>query len=81
MALGMSAAWRAMQPKKKRCDRCGLYYTEKLNKCPHCSDLDDSGLQTLLERRDEELKGNASLGKFFILGAVAIGVLLLLTIK
>jgi hypothetical protein len=81
MALGMSAAWRAMQPKKKRCERCGLYYTEKLNKCSHCGDLDDSGLQALLERHEEEFKGNASLGKFFILGAVVIGVLLLLTIK
>jgi hypothetical protein len=78
MSLGMSIGWRAMQPKKKRCERCGLYYTEKLNKCSHCGDLDDLGLQALLDRRDGESKGNASLGRFFILGAVAIGTLLLL---
>jgi hypothetical protein len=76
----MSTAWQAMQPKKKRCERCGLYYTEKLSKCSHCSDLDERGLQLLLERHEESLKGNASLGKFFILGVIIIGAMLLLTI-
>ena len=80
MSLGMSTGWRAMQPKKKRCERCGLYYTEKLNKCSHCGDLDDLGLQALLDRRDAEIKGYASIGRYFILGAVAISILLLLII-
>lgn len=80
MALGMSAAWRMMQPKKKRCERCGLYYTQKLEKCSHCGDLDDRGLQNLLERHAEELEGNAALGKYFVIGAVVIAALLILTI-
>ena len=77
MALGMSAAWRAMQPKRKRCDRCGLYYIEKLEECSHCGDLDERGLQRLFEQKAEEGEGNASLGRFFLLGSVIVAVLML----
>jgi len=31
MSLGMNAAWRGMQPKQKRCERCELYTPKKLN--------------------------------------------------
>jgi hypothetical protein len=80
MTLGVAGSWRSMQPKKKRCERCGLYYTEKLNKCSHCGDLDDRGLQELLKRHEEGLEENAALGRYFAIGAVAIGVLLLLSL-
>jgi len=77
MSIGMSAAWNGMQPKKKRCDRCGLYYTETLAKCSHCGDLDEIGLKDLLQRHDEALEANRGLGKIFIFVAIIISVLLL----
>lgn len=39
MSVGMSLAWRAKQPKKKRCDRCELYYPESLEQCEHALGL------------------------------------------
>ena len=75
----MLGAWRGMQPKRKQCARCGLYHIEKLEKCSHCGDLDENGLQKLFERKEEEHEGNASLARIFLLGSVIIAVLLLLS--
>ena len=47
MSVGMSLALRAKQPKQKRCDRCDLYYPVSLDKCDHCSQLNDSQLSEL----------------------------------
>jgi len=44
MSAGMSAAWRAKQPKQKCCDRCELYTPETGEKCIHCSALKESQL-------------------------------------
>ncbi|TRX56840.1 hypothetical protein [Thalassomonas sp. M1454] len=77
MSLGMSAAWTKMQPKKKRCKRCGLYYTKTLSQCDHCSQFDDSQLVTFKKQHQETLKGNSALGKTMFLCAVIIGLFLI----
>jgi hypothetical protein len=77
MGLGSSAAWRSMQPKKKRCERCGLYYTESLDKCQHCGDLNDHELKMLLDNKEQEFKSNASIGKYFLMFALIIAVFLI----
>ena len=79
MSIGMSAAWRAKQPKQKRCDRCELYSPESLDKCVHCSELNESELAQLKEQHQETLEGNSSFGKYLLFGAAMIGLLLLLS--
>ena len=44
MSVGMSAAWRAKQPKQKRCNRCELYTPEIDDKCIHCAGLNKTQL-------------------------------------
>ena len=79
MSVGMSAAWRAKQPKQKRCERCELYYAELLDKCEHCSELNDSQLVQLKAQHQETLQSNSSFGKYLLFGAVIIGLLLFLS--
>ncbi|MEM1187649.1 MAG: hypothetical protein AAGA95_08310 [Pseudomonadota bacterium] len=76
--LGARAAWEAMQPRRKKCGRCGLYYRESLEKCRWCGDLDENGLAELKARLDREHRGNKSLGHLFFLIAVACAVVVLL---
>lgn len=61
-----------MQPKKKKCERCSLYYTEALPKCSHCGHLDDAGLSKLKEKQDDFYEANASLAKYFLFVALII---------
>ena len=77
MSLGMSAAWRTIQPKKKRCKRCGLFYTKALGKCDHCSHLNESQLIELQRQHQKTLKANSTLGKTMFLFAVTTALLLL----
>ena len=79
MSIGMSTAWMGMQPKRKKCDRCGLYYVEKLEKCSHCGELDERGLHELLQKHNEVLEENAKLGKLFIIVAIILAVPLLIS--
>ena len=79
MSLGLSVAWRSMQPKRKKCERCGLYYVEKSAKCSHCGDLDESGLQVLLESHEEELDANKSIGKIFFFVSLLVAIPLILS--
>lgn len=79
MNLGSNIAWRAMQPKRKKCERCGLYYLEKSPKCSHCADLDESGLQKLLENHEQELEGNKSIGRIFFFVSLLIVIPLILS--
>ncbi|XQW85669.1 hypothetical protein ACOYR1_02735 [Thalassotalea piscium] len=79
MSVGMSAAWRAKQPKQKRCDRCELYTPEAQDKCIHCSELNESQLAQLKEQHQETLQGNSTFGKYLLFGSVIIGLLLLLS--
>lgn len=77
MSVGMSLAMRAKQPKQKRCDRCELYYPETLEKCDHCSELNDSQLEQLKQQHRETLDDNSSFGKYLLFASVIIGLLLL----
>ena len=79
MSIGMSAAWRAKQPKQKRCDRCELYFPESLDKCIHCSGLNESELVKLKAQHQETLEDNSAFGKYLLFGAAIIGLLLLLS--
>ncbi|MES9991377.1 MAG: hypothetical protein ABW098_05450 [Candidatus Thiodiazotropha sp.] len=73
------AALLAEQMKKKPCKRCGLLYDPKKEEiCPHCGDLDERGLEALLEKRENELQGNRELGYWFMLIAVAVFFLMLI---
>ena len=79
MSLGSSVAWRAMQPKRKKCERCGLYHLEKLEKCSHCGDLDDDGLRKLLESHEQESEANQSIAKVFYFVALLLVIPLILS--
>lgn len=77
--LGARAAWEAMQPKKRRCDRCGLYYRESLSECRWCGHLDERGFAELMEKIEGQHQSNKSLGQlFFVLAAIALVLVLLL---
>ena len=79
MTVGMSFALRAKQPKQIRCDRCELYYPKSLEKCDHCSELNDSELNQLKAQHQETLQDNSTFGKYLVFGAIIIGLLLLLS--
>ncbi|MBT2971448.1 MAG: hypothetical protein B6D72_19645 [gamma proteobacterium symbiont of Ctena orbiculata] len=73
------AALLKEQMKKKPCKRCGLLYDPKNEAtCPHCGDLDERGLEKLLEKREKEFHGNRRLGIWFIVTATVLLVLVLL---
>ena len=76
--LGGRAAWEAMQPKRKKCERCGLYYRESLEKCRWCGDLDEHGLVDLKEKIERQHQSGRSLGQIFFVIAAIIFVLVLL---
>ncbi|MCU7797587.1 MAG: hypothetical protein KZQ75_10690 [Candidatus Thiodiazotropha sp. (ex Myrtea spinifera)] len=73
------AALLKEQMKKKPCKRCGLMYDPvKKEKCPHCGDLDERGLEALLQKKKNEIQGIRQLGNWFLLAAVGLFFLLLL---
>lgn len=76
--LGGRAAWEKMQPKKKLCERCGLYYRESLDKCRWCGDLDEHGLSQLLAKKERQFQSNRSLGQIFFVIVLLIILLLAL---
>lgn len=79
MSLNASHAWRTMQQKQKRCDRCKLFYPETLNKCDHCSDLNNSQLVYLKFQHIKAQRDNSAFGKSFLFCALIVGLLLLLS--
>lgn len=79
MSVGMSLAFRAKQPKQKRCESCELYYPESLDKCDHCSELNTLALAKFKAQRQETLKNNSTFGKYLLIGAAIMGSLLLLS--
>ncbi len=61
------------------CSRCNLQTPEKHTECVHCSDLSEVELQSLLAQHQANLEANAHLGKYFVLAAVIILLLMILS--
>lgn len=78
MSVGMNAIWRVKLPKQKRCNRCELYTPKSLDKCIHCSELNEAQLLQLKAQHQESLHGNAIFGRYLIFGAIVIALLLLI---
>lgn len=55
------------------CPRCGLHYDQRKPACPHCGELDDTGLKALLGEREKQHEGNAAMGRIFLLIAAILG--------
>lgn len=77
--LGGRSAWEAMQPKRVKCERCGLYYRQSLDRCRWCGDLDENGLARLLVRKERSHQSNKWIGQMFFVMAIIIGMLLVLS--
>jgi len=56
--------------KLTRCNRCFLYFDKILDKCSHCSDLNDDEVKELIAKHKNELASNASVGKYFFMIAL-----------
>ena len=56
----------------KKCPRCKLRFHWKEKKCTHCSGLTNHEVNKLKERYNEEHKGNAQLGRWFIFAAIVL---------
>ena len=67
------------QGRSKKCKRCGLsILIKQFDQCPHCSQLNDNQLESLLERIENESRGHSALGKMFMIGALILIVLIVL---
>lgn len=60
----------------KKCPRCQLRYRRKENQCTHCKELTDYEVEKLKESYDDEHKGNAQLGRWFLFASVIIVIFL-----
>lgn len=81
MNLGGLGARAALKQKPtKRCDRCGLRYPKDEDKCTHCKDVSDSELAAFKEEIEAQRESGARLGFIFLVIALALGVLLLLSL-
>lgn len=79
IGLGVQLAQLQKQGPSEECKRCGLSFLKKQHEqCPHCADLDDNQLKTLLERVERESRGNAALGLKFLLVAFILIVFIVL---
>ena len=79
MSLAGRLALLQEQMKKTPCKRCKLLYNhKKKDKCPHCGDLDDTGLQVFLARREIGFRKRKSAGKWFLIIALVIVLLMIL---
>jgi hypothetical protein len=62
----------------RRCKRCRLHYPRSLEHCPHCSDVPDNQLEDLRQRVGEAHAGNARLGRWLLIAAIVLLVVLLI---
>jgi hypothetical protein len=61
-----------------RCKRCGLRYPIDAGRCTYCSDLPDNEIEALKQRVSEAHVGNTRLGRWLLIGATLLALLLLL---
>lgn len=78
--LGLKLAQMKNMKPTKKCVRCGLRYEEDKEKCSHCGDLDDFGLQQLKARIAEQHQSNVNLGRLFIYVAIIIIILMFVVV-
>ncbi|MAY42451.1 MULTISPECIES: hypothetical protein [unclassified Neptuniibacter] len=62
----------------KNCQRCELRFQEKLENCPYCAHLDETGLAELLHKKEKMYRSRRELGIWFFLSSSIIIALLLL---
>lgn len=66
------------RPALTNCSRCGHQYPQEELKCPHCSELSDSEVEVLKQRKLEQDQAHFQLGKTFLMIAGIAAVLLVL---
>ncbi len=59
----------------RKCERCGLFFKKQLDRCPHCSQLDDEALLRQIARRSNY---RVNLGRGMLIGAIALVLIMLL---
>lgn len=59
-------------PRTRRCERCRLHHPRSLERCPHCSDLPDNQLEELRRRVGGAHAGNARLGRWLLIAAAIL---------
>ncbi len=79
MSVGMNLVLLVNKLRQKRCDRCGLYYDRSLGKCVHCSELNEYQLLAFKVQHQHSLQRNSTLGRYFLLSAVILALILLLS--
>lgn len=62
----------------KRCKRCGLRYPIDATRCTYCSGLPDGEIEALKQRVSEAHAGNARLGRWLLIAAILLTLLLLI---
>ncbi len=77
--LGLKALQQKLQKPTRQCDRCGLRTPLDKEQCVHCADLDERGLEALMEKVQWEREGVRNLGVLF-LGLGALSGLIVLTL-
>lgn len=76
--LGMAFAHMRHRKPTRRCERCGLRHGIDAAHCPHCADLSESELHAFKAQIARRRVAARRLGLWFLLGAAAIMVLLVL---
>ncbi len=76
--LGAKLAMMKAQRPLRECERCGLSFDAELETCPHCAELDNSGLLELKRKIERQHQANKNLGVLFYSLALIIGIGLLL---
>ncbi len=77
--MGFSTAWRGMQEKKVKCDRCQLYHSAKLAECDQCSQLTAQQLSSI-KLKHKQILNRSTTGYWMALLAFLVAILLIASI-
>ena len=59
--------------KSVKCHRCTKKYSPDYKECPHCSDVKDGReLENFIQQHKSEMRGNSTLGLYFMFAAVLV---------